>query len=215
MKKKKKKKKEIIEYKDLEFLVQKSQELLNKQISSYRQKHSNSGIIITVLALFIPFFLSGLGKSNEIIKYLSIIPIFLLIWTIMSFIKVLKTKSLDQGFHPDKFDKFVNSKYEEILLYEIGANRDSFVDNQLITEKSNQKYDLGIKLTLISIIISTGLLLANNFIEPEEKQQKVLIINCKKMSKEKPRVIPTVKPTDRVNLNEELIKPNTSSNTKN
>ena len=153
MKKKKKKKKEIIEYKDLEFLVQKSQELLNKQISSYRQKHSNSGIIITVLALFIPFFLSGLGKSNEIIKYLSIIPIFLLIWTIMSFIKVLKTKSLDQGFHPDKFDTFVNSKYEEILLYEIGANRDSFVDNQLITEKSNQKYDLGIKLTLISIII--------------------------------------------------------------
>ena len=32
-----------------------------------------------------------------------------------------------------------------------------------------------------------------------------IVLNSKKMSKEeKPRVIPTVKPTDRVNLNEEL-----------
>jgi hypothetical protein len=212
---KKKKKVKIIEYKDLEFLVQKSQELLNKQISSYRQKHSNSGIIITVLALFIPFFLSGLADSHIITKYLSIVPIALLIWTIISFIKVLRTKSLDQGFHPDKFDSFVNTKYEDILLYEIGANRDSFVDNQKITEESNDKYNLGIKLTLIAIIISTCLLLVNNFIKPEKKPQEVIILNIKEMSKEeKPRVIPTVRPTDRVNLNEELNQPKPSSDKK-
>ena len=211
---KKNKKKKIIDNKDLEFLVQKSQELLNKQISAYRQKHSNSGIIITVLALFIPFFLNGLENSHLIMKYLSIVPIALLIWTIISFIKVLKTKSLDQGFHPDKFDTLVNTKYEDILLYEIGANRDSFVDNKRIVEHSNDKYNLGIKLTLIAIIISTCLLLVNNFIK-EDKPQEVIILNSKKMSKEeKPRVIPTVKPTDRVNLNEELNAPKPSSDKK-
>jgi hypothetical protein len=211
---KKKKKEKIIDNKDLEFLVQKSQELLNKQISAYRQKHSNSGIIITVLALFIPFFLNGLEESHLIMKYLSIVPIALLIWTIVSFIKVLKTKSLDQGFHPDKFDTLVNTKYEDILLYEIGANRDSFVDNKKIVEHSNDKYNLGIKLTLIAIIISTCLLLVNNFIK-EDKPQEVIILNSKKMSKEeKPRVIPTVKPTDRVNLNEELNAPKPSSDKK-
>ena len=212
---KKKTKEKIFEHKDLEFLVDKSQELLNKQISSYRQKHSNSGIIITVLALFIPFFLNGLENSHLTIKYLSIISIGLLIWTIISFINVLRTKSLDQGFHPDKFDTFVNSKYEDILLYEIGANRDSFVDNQKITEESNNKYNLGIKLTLISIIFSTCLLLVNNFTKPEQKPQKVLILNSKTMGKEeKPRVIPTVKPIDRVNLNEEFIDPKSTSTDK-
>jgi len=212
---KKKKKEKIIEHKDLEFLVNKSQELLNKQISSYRQKHSNSGIIITILALFIPFFLTGLENSHLIIKYLSIVPIGLLIWAIILFIKVLRTKSLDQGFHPDKFDEFVNSKYKKVLLFEIGANRDSFVDNKKITNESDKKYNLGIKLTLISIIISTCLLLVNNFTKPVQEPQKVIILNSKKMSKDKkPRVIPTVKPSDRVNLNEELNRPNPSSDKK-
>ena len=61
--------------KELEFLAEKSKELLLKQTTSYRQKHSNSGTIITVLALFIPLFLSGLNNSIFIIKVLSLIPI--------------------------------------------------------------------------------------------------------------------------------------------
>lgn len=165
--------------KDLEFLSSKSSEFIEKQISSYRQKHSNSGSIITIIALFIPFFLSGLDNSFISIKLLSIIPVGLLIWAIILLIGILRTKSLDQGFHVDKFKELVNKPYQEILLYEIGANVSSFKDNEKITNKTNIRYNLAIKLTVMAIIISTSLLLINKFYQPtqEDKPIKVQLTN--------------------------------------
>ncbi len=202
------------ELKELEFLAEKSKELLDKQITSYRQKHSNSGTIITVLALFIPFFLSGLDNSYLIIKILALFPIGFLVWAIVLLIQVLRSKSLDQGFHIDKFDELVNKPYEEILLYEIGANRDSFADNKAISDKSNNRYNLAIKLTVIAIILSTLLLLANEFFKPNQEPIEVKILNQNNMSKDnntnnsdKPRVIPVVPPKDRTNLNEGVKNP--------
>jgi len=165
------------EIKDLEFLAQKSGELLDKQINSYRQKHSNSGTIITVLALFIPFFLSGLDNSYSLVRLFAIIPIGLLLWAIILLIQVLRTKPLDQGFHIDKFDELVNKSHEEILLYEIGANKSSFKDNEKTTADQNNKYNRAIQLTVISIILSTALLLVNEFCKPQPEAIKVFITN--------------------------------------
>lgn len=167
------------ENKDLEFLASKSSELLDKQINSYRQKHSNAGTIITVLALFIPFFLSGLDNSFNSIKLFAILPIGLLLWAIILLIQVLRTKPLDQGFHVDQFDELINKKHEEILLYEISANKSSFKDNEKVTENQNNKFNRAIQLTVISIILSTTLLLLNEFFKPQEEPKKVLIINPK------------------------------------
>jgi hypothetical protein len=205
--------------KDLEFLAEKSKELLDKQITSYRQKHSNSGTIITVLALFIPFFLSGLDNSYLTIKFLAIIPIGFLVGAIVLLIQVLRSRPLDQGFHVDKFDELVNKSYEEILLYEIGANKSSFTDNQAISEKSNDRYNKAIKFTVISIILSTTLLLSNEFFKPKQEPLDVKILNPINMSNdssnkdksgnntEKPRIIPVVPPKDRTNLNEGVNNP--------
>ena len=207
------KEKKRSELKDLEFLAEKSKDLLDRQITSYRQKHTNSGTVITVLALFIPLFLNGLDNSHIVVKLLGLVPIFLLIWAIISFIRVLRTKPLDQGFHIKKFNELVNSKYEDILLYEIGANTSSFKDNEKITEESNDKYNFAVKLTLLSIIFSTIILFTNNFTKPYNKLTEVENLNSNIMSKkkekprEKPREIPTVPPSDRTNLNEELLNP--------
>ena len=59
--------------KDLEFLAEKSKEFIDKQISAYRQKHSNAGSVIAIIALFIPFFLNGLDESFLIIKLISVV----------------------------------------------------------------------------------------------------------------------------------------------
>ena len=152
-----------IDYKDLEFLAAKSAIFIEKQVTSYRQKHANSGTVITVIALFIPFFLVGLDESYLIIKILSVLPILLLLWAIILLINILRTKSLDHGFKVDKFDSFVNEKYESILLYEIGANKSSFNDNEKILDITNKNYNFAIRLTVISIIISTILLVYNKF----------------------------------------------------
>lgn len=204
--------------KDLEFLAQKTSDFIDKQLNSYRQKHANSGSIITVIALFIPFFLNGLDDSYLFIKIISIIPVGILLYAIILLIGVLKTKSLDQGFHIDKVDELVNKSYEEILLYEIGANRCSFNDNKTIIDRINVNYFLAINSTVIAIIFSSSLLLINKFYKPEKKDKisKVEIIKQNNMATEKDnsksgtenkpntdRVIPQVPPTDRTNLNDQ------------
>lgn len=165
------------DHRDLEFLANKSNELLDRQVTSYRQKHSNSATIITVLALFIPFFLNGLENSYLFIKLLAIFPIALLVLSIILLIGVLRSKPLDQGFNVEKLPELVKQDYESILLYEIGANRCSFIDNIEISNNSNNKYNLAIKLTVIAIIISTTLLLTNEFFSPKENPKEVIITN--------------------------------------
>lgn len=200
------------ELQDLKFLAEKSHQLLDKQITAYRQKHANSGTIITVLALFIPFFLSGLDNSYLSVKFLALIPIGLLVAAIVLLIQVLRSRPLDQGFHVDKFDELINKSYEDILLYEIGANRSSYNDNQSISKASNDKYNLAIQLTVTSIILSSSLLLTNEFFKPEQNPIEVKLLNPIIMSKtEKPREIPNVPPKDRTNLNEGVDNPRPKS----
>ena len=83
--------------KDLEFLAAKSKEMVEKQVASYRQKHSNSGIIIGVITLFVPFFINGLENAYPLIQYLSLIPIGLLVLAIIIMLSVLRTKLLSQS----------------------------------------------------------------------------------------------------------------------
>jgi hypothetical protein len=177
------------ELKDLEFLAAKSKELLDKQVASYRLHQSNSGTIITILALFIPFFLKDLSDSYTTIKIIALLPVGFLLWAIISLIQVLRSRPLFQGANFDKIEELVNANYEEILLNEIGANKDSFNDNLPIADKSNNKYNFAIKLTLIAIITSTCLLLSNQVFEPETEPTKVTLINSKMAKQQNERNI--------------------------
>ncbi len=199
--------------KELEFLASKSKELVEKQVESYRHKKSNAGTIIGVISLFIPFFLNGLGDANFLIQYLSILPIGLLAWSLLLMLKVFRTELLYQFFSVEKFKDLVNKDYEKVLLYEIGANNDSYRDNEPIDVLANKNYNFGIKLTTISVLISIALLLTNNFSKSEQQLLKVHIVNLTAMSdkgKDKPRVIPTVPPRDRGRLNEGVDRPQTA-----
>jgi len=53
----------------LEFFAVNSKEIVEKQVDSYRQQHSYAGTIIGVTALFIPFYLSSLVGSFQIIQF--------------------------------------------------------------------------------------------------------------------------------------------------
>lgn len=151
----------------IEFLAKKSTDFIDKQISAYRQKQSNSGTIMAIISLFIPFFLSGLDEAYSCIKLLAIVPIALFVWGIFLFIEVLRSRTLDQGFHTDKFQELANlNNYKNVLLYEIGANKSSFDDNQKIVKRANSSFNVGIRVILIAVLVSIILLLTNQFIKP-------------------------------------------------
>jgi hypothetical protein len=65
-----------------EFLAINSKEIIEKQVDSYRQQHSYAGTIIGFTVLFIPFFLNSLDGTNQILQFISILPIALFISSI-------------------------------------------------------------------------------------------------------------------------------------
>jgi hypothetical protein len=160
----------------IEFLANKSKDFIDRQISAYRQKQSNSGSIMAIISLFIPFFLGGLDDAFLWIKLLSIIPVVLFVYAIFSFIGVLKGRPLDQGFHTRKFQELVNLKnFKKVLLYEIGANQSSFNDNTPKVNKANDAFSRAIKVTTLAVLFSIGLLLTNKFLKPSKIEPPVKV----------------------------------------
>lgn len=149
---------------ELEFLAEKAKELLDRQLESYRSNHSKAGTIIGVSAIFLPVFIFIIEKASPIIQILSILPLIFFGYSLYVMIQVLRSRKLDQGFSPEKFDELVKEDYEYNLLYEIGAKRDSFNDNEIITKRQNRRFNSGLLSTIIAIALSILLLFANIFI---------------------------------------------------
>lgn len=160
----------------LEFLALNSKEIIEKQVDSYRQQHSYAGTIIGVTVLFIPFFLNGLGSTQQVIQLISILPIVLFIGAILSMLGIFRTKPLDQAFSVKKYHELINASYKEILLYEIEANTKSYNKNNILTEKGNRNYVRGVSLTTIAIFIAIVLLLVNKFLAIENVPAKVQLV---------------------------------------
>ena len=199
------------DYKDLEFLADRVRELLDRQISSYRTNHTKAGTIIGISSVFIPVFLFIIEKSPKIIQLLALIPIVIFLYSIILMINILRSRKLDQGFNQNQFDKLVNQDYEKILLYEIGAKKNSITDNQKITDKQNNRFNRGLIATVIAIIFSITLLLSNliinqnnNTMSDETKNETPQTPNDGEsdVSKTTDRVIPDVPKDERMPLNE-------------
>ena len=141
-----------------------SKDLLQKQIESYRNHHTKAGSIIGIITLFFPLFLFIIENASELIKYLSFAPLFFFVWSTYLMIQILRSRLLDQGISPNEYDNLINSNYEDSLLFSIGINRDSFEENQKITEKQNSRFNNGLILLLIGIGISIALLFLNFYL---------------------------------------------------
>jgi hypothetical protein len=163
-----------------EFLAINSKEIVEKQVDSYRQQHSYAATIIGFTVLFIPFFLSSLDDSNQIIQLVSIVPIALFISSILLMLSIFRGQPLDQALSVNKYEELLKKTYKEILLYEIEANKVSYKKNNIFTLKANKKYMQGVGLTTIAILISIVLLLVSTFIAIEKAPTKVQVVNSYK-----------------------------------
>jgi hypothetical protein len=162
--------------KHLEFLANNSKEIIEKQVDSYRQQHSYAGTIIGATALFIPFFLSSLDSTLQIIQFISVIPIGIFIYSILLLLNIFSSKPLDQAFSVSKYKNLIGKTLTEILLFEIEANAHSYSLNVKITEKGNRRYASAVKMVTIALITSILLMMANKFIAIEKKPTKVQVV---------------------------------------
>lgn len=168
-------------------LIEKSEFILKEQLQSYTINHTKSGIVGTLTALFIPLILLVMDSKSyhDIIKYLSIIPIIILIFAIYNFISVLIPRNLKHGMNIDKFDSLVKKDYIEILRQFLGANKTSINVNWEIIAKQNKRLKTGLfsSLTsgvLITIIAVLGFLIPKK-IEFEQNNKDIKVNKVEKI----------------------------------
>ncbi|MEI7504462.1 MAG: hypothetical protein WCJ61_14375 [Paludibacter sp.] len=196
------------DFKDLEFLAERAKELLDRQISSYRTNYTKAATIIGISSVFIPVFLFFIEKSQKVIQFISLLPILIFLISIVLLILVLMSQQLYQGFNQKQFDNLVNQDYESILLYEIGAKKDSISDNEAIVEKQNKLYNKGLIATIIAILLSILLLITSVLINNNSTMTKTTTTTQTskevkpEVFKTKARVIPQVPQKERMPLNE-------------
>jgi hypothetical protein len=166
----------------LEFLAINSKEIVEKQVDSYRQQHAYAGTIIGAIAIYIPFFLSSLESTFQIIQFILVIPIGIFIWAILLMLSIFRTKPLDQAFNVTKYKELMVKPYKEILVYEMEANKRSFGINVIMTERGNKRYSYGVKLTTIALLTSIFLIMADKFIMIEKLHKKVELVKALKKS---------------------------------
>lgn len=162
---------------NLEFLAINSKEIIEKKVDSYRQQHSYAGTIIGFTVLFIPFFLNSLDVSNQLLQFISIVPIAFFITSILLMLIIFRSKPLDQALSAEKYETLMKKSYKEILLFEVVANKTSYIKNSGLTLRGNKRYSQGVGLTTIAILIAILLLLANSFVTMAKTPEKIPFIN--------------------------------------
>jgi hypothetical protein len=145
----------------LEYISNKSKELLSTQIDSYRSLHQKAGTIIAVAALFAPLFLFLVEKAELWVRVSASLLAVPLIVGIILLILTLRAQKLNRGYDETNFVELLNQKLEDVHTFEIAYNKYSVENNDVILNKQNKKYNLGISFILTSIILSIGLLIVD------------------------------------------------------
>jgi Na+/melibiose symporter-like transporter len=166
------------DHRHIEFLAINSKEIIEKQVDSYRQQHSYAGTIIGFTVLYIPFFLNSLDGTNQILQLISILPIALFIVSLLLYLSIFRGKPLDQALSVTKYNELLTKSYNEILRYEIEANKVCYLKNNIATLRANRRYMQGIALTTIAIIISIIMILLSTFLAIEKRPTKVQVVEA-------------------------------------
>lgn len=103
----------------------------------------------------------------------SIIPMKMFNISILLMLSIFRGKALYQALSLTKYKELLTKSYKEILLFEIEANKSSYVKNNVATAKANKRDMQGIGLTTIAIIISIIMLLLSTFLAIGKQATKV------------------------------------------
>jgi hypothetical protein len=155
----------------IEIIANKSKELLNYQVSAFDSNYGKAGTFISISSLFTPLAFSFYDKfdNNLLTIIIFFIPIILNLIGLYFLVKVLIPKKLNFGIGIQEFDQLLNKNYEEVKLFEIGANRTSFNENKIKLDKQNKYLRRGLRLIYISAISLALIFLTQTIILNQNK----------------------------------------------
>lgn len=145
----------------IEYIANKSKELLSNQIDSYRSLHQKASTLIAITAIFVPLFLFLVEKACFWIKISAAILIIPMIIGIVLLVLTLRAKKISEGYDESVFEELINKKIKAVYKTEIAYNKYSIEQNDIILNSQNKKYNIGLVLILISIILSIGLMITD------------------------------------------------------
>lgn len=161
----------------LELLSERITGLIDTQSSIFDQTRQNSAAILTLLAVFLPFFLNGLDDALLWIKYLSLLPTALILISMFLFLVIFRTQQIERGIGVHKFPELVNKSYQEVRLFDLGASMGSYNDNKPIVSYMRSLYSIALTITYAAVLSSAIVLLINKFDNPPDKVIEVHLNN--------------------------------------
>lgn len=176
----------------IEYVSLKSKELLVTQVGSWRSLHQKAGTVIAVAALFAPLFLFLVEKAENWVRITASILIIPLIAGIILLLITLRARKLKQGYDETNFEELMNySDIEDVFAFEIAYNKYSIEENDKILKRQNRKYNWGIGIIIISIILSIALLIVDTTLSKKELDTNNKISNTMSdTEKNKPKTQP-------------------------
>ena len=131
----------------LRVISEKSNQLLERQISAFQVKQERAISILVLVSIFFSIFFNVVEKSTEFTKIFLTVPLIIFFWGATLVYHAIKYQKLNHGYNPDKFSEF-----------EISTNQLAFRENTEILEKQTNNFNKGIQRLAISIGISMSLL---------------------------------------------------------
>lgn len=163
MGKKKKDKENFQKDNNCQILALKSRELLNDQINSVDTNNSKAGIFISISSLFIPLAFSLFEKFDISIIWIFIffVPIILNLIGLYFLVRALFPRKIYHGMNFNEFQSLLEKSEDEIYLFEIGINKDSFNDNKKTINEQNKNLRNGLSIIFLSVGILTLIIFLN------------------------------------------------------
>lgn len=150
--------------KNPEILRDRTKDILSQQLDSKKEIQGSAGIIVGFTPVFFTVFIYALDKTSAFYRIISLIPFVFLIIGIYKLIFVLKKHRMDIGYGEQKIDELLNKDTNDVLLFEISANKNSIIKNDLILNKIETIYNKSIKFIVYSLVSILIVLFTSIFI---------------------------------------------------
>ena len=131
---------------------------MSDQLSSIDSNNSKAGTFISISSLFIPLSFGLLDNFDKGVIGILVfsVPIILNLIGLFHLIKALFPKKIYHGLNFNEFENLLNKEDSRDLYdFEIGANRDSFKDNDKTLKTQNKDLKCGLVYIYASAIFLT------------------------------------------------------------
>lgn len=162
------------------FYINKTQDILEKQVQSKFFIQTTATGLIAFLALFITLALGVMNYEKIIFKILIILPIILAGFATYFLLKNMKYHKSFIGINNKEIIDNIDSSYDVVLKLSLNSNIQSIEENKIKINKMGLNLDKAIKYLLWSTGLLISILIFNNFTKMSDTKKNNKVNTKKK-----------------------------------